>query len=116
MVIFLHSHSYLLAGYPQGSYSHGHRLALPGPARDHARKAPSMAAGGDNQKLVRIFDQAHRSAGLTASAAKCFFGNHGILGDIFAYAALVPRSEVHTSELQSLMRISYTVFCLKKQN
>src|SRR3546814_7388704 len=90
MVIFLHSHSYLLAGYPQGSYSHGHRLALPGPARDHARKAPSMAAGGDNQKLVRIFDQAHRSAGLTASAAKCFFGNHGILGDIFAYAALVP--------------------------
>src|SRR3546814_18693564 len=49
-----------------------------------------MAAGGDNQKLVRIFDQAHRSAGLTASAAKCFFGNHGILGDIFAYAALVP--------------------------
>src|SRR3546814_7512368 len=26
------------------------------------------------------------------------------------------RSEEHTSELQSLMRISYTVFCLKKKN
>src|SRR3546814_5284580 len=26
------------------------------------------------------------------------------------------RSEEHTSELQSLMRISYAVFCLKKQN
>src|SRR3546814_1544434 len=26
------------------------------------------------------------------------------------------RSEVHTSELQSLMRISYAVFCLKKHN
>src|SRR3546814_1455556 len=26
----------------------------------------------------------------------------------------VPRSEEHTSELQSLMRISYAVFCLKK--
>src|SRR3546814_3550192 len=26
-----------------------------------------------------------------------------------------PRSEGHTSELQSLMRISYAVFCLKKQ-
>src|SRR3546814_9889316 len=26
-----------------------------------------------------------------------------------------PRSEEHTSELQSLMRISYDVFCLKKQ-
>src|SRR3546814_2816598 len=29
---------------------------------------------------------------------------------------LGPRSEEHTSELQSLMRISYAVFCLKKQN
>src|SRR3546814_1363202 len=28
---------------------------------------------------------------------------------------LVPRSEEHTSELQSLMRISYAVFCLKKK-
>src|SRR3546814_5965044 len=27
-----------------------------------------------------------------------------------------PRSEEHTSELQSLMRISYDVFCLKKKN
>src|SRR3546814_7490058 len=28
----------------------------------------------------------------------------------------IPRSEEHTSELQSLMRISYAVFCLKKKN
>src|SRR3546814_5522674 len=33
-------------------------------------------------------------------------------GDV---AALVGRSEEHTSELQSLMRISYAVFCLKKK-
>src|SRR3546814_5773478 len=32
------------------------------------------------------------------------------------YLALVSRSEEHTSELQSLMRISYAVFCLKKKN
>src|SRR3546814_9739394 len=32
-----------------------------------------------------------------------------------ARAAWMNRSEEHTSELQSLMRISYTVFCLKKQ-
>src|SRR3546814_3008891 len=31
-------------------------------------------------------------------------------------AAAKPRSEEHTSELQSLMRISYAVFCLKKKN
>src|SRR3546814_3169856 len=29
--------------------------------------------------------------------------------------AIVNRSEEHTSELQSLMRISYAVFCLKKK-
>src|SRR3546814_3440463 len=30
--------------------------------------------------------------------------------------AVSRRSEEHTSELQSLMRISYAVFCLKKKN
>src|SRR3546814_1279633 len=33
-----------------------------------------------------------------------------------ASRALPGRSEEHTSELQSLMRISYAVFCLKKKN
>src|SRR3546814_6082813 len=28
---------------------------------------------------------------------------------------IVPRSEEHTSELQSLMRLSYAVFCLQKK-
>src|SRR3546814_8845768 len=31
-------------------------------------------------------------------------------------SGLAARSEEHTSELQSLMRISYAVFCLKKKN
>src|SRR3546814_10568279 len=31
-------------------------------------------------------------------------------------ASIIRRSEEHTSELQSLMRISYAVFCLKKKN
>src|SRR3546814_9727548 len=35
---------------------------------------------------------------------------------IAAMATLGARSEEHTSELQSLMRISYAVFCLKKKN
>src|SRR3546814_6456133 len=33
-----------------------------------------------------------------------------------AHLALLQRSEEHTSELQSLMRISYAVFCLKQKN
>src|SRR3546814_4690880 len=32
-----------------------------------------------------------------------------------AVAVVIGRSEEHTSELQSLMRISYAVFCLKKK-
>src|SRR3546814_8938188 len=36
-----------------------------------------------------------------------------INGHVYHHAA---RSEEHTSELQSLMRISYAVFCLKKKN
>src|SRR3546814_9453761 len=53
-----------------------------------------------------------------------------VIGDIFRLGArrllgvqsggvrtlLGRRSEEHTSELQSLMRISYAVFCLKKTN
>src|SRR3546814_8823018 len=39
----------------------------------------------------------------------------GVLAIVERHALLVPRSEEHTSELQSLMRISYAVFCLKKK-
>src|SRR3546814_7131391 len=37
------------------------------------------------------------------------------LADPSQYADPLPRSEAHTSELQSLMRNSYAVFCLKKK-
>src|SRR3546814_1610266 len=38
-----------------------------------------------------------------------------LLADAAQSAGKLPRSEEHTSELQSLMRISYAVFCLKKK-
>src|SRR3546814_14024932 len=38
-----------------------------------------------------------------------------LLTDAVEYRGLYQRSEEHTSELQSLMRISYAVFCLKKK-
>src|SRR3546814_1096954 len=45
---------------------------------------------------------------------------HGVVqahaaGQEAAGLGIVDRSEEHTSELQSLMRISYAVFCLKKK-
>src|SRR3546814_2473029 len=48
------------------------------------------------------------------------FANPRQLGVIAAIDLIAPdagylRSEEHTSELQSLMRISYAVFCLKKK-
>src|SRR3546814_9768238 len=40
---------------------------------------------------------------------------HPCVLDAAAVGIPHPRSEEHTSELQSLMRISYAVFCLKKK-
>src|SRR3546814_7573586 len=40
----------------------------------------------------------------------------GVPRDFTALDPREVRSEEHTSELQSLMRISYAVFCLKKKN
>src|SRR3546814_9613841 len=42
-------------------------------------------------------------------------GALGVTGLIAAYFVFPHRSEEHTSELQSLMSISYAVFCLKKK-
>src|SRR3546814_2433302 len=41
---------------------------------------------------------------------------HAAASSTVTTAAFPSRSEEHTSELQSLMRISYAVFCLKKKN
>src|SRR3546814_3625905 len=49
---------------------------------------------------------------MTASADACDQHVYRIFGKVFQDF----RSEEHTSELQSLMRISYAVFCLKKKN
>src|SRR3546814_8100646 len=43
------------------------------------------------------------------------FAQQNDLGLIGAGLGQTPRSEEHTSELQSLMRISYAVFCLKQK-
>src|SRR3546814_6644740 len=45
--------------------------------------------------------------------ARLFFSS---LDTMFVNVDFEGRSEEHTSELQSLMRISYAVFCLKKTN
>src|SRR3546814_9105196 len=80
------------------------------------------AAVGDQRGKVGVgrADDAHRDAAL-AVAAQAFEApglQHPQQLDLPGQrqrADLVERSEEHTSELQSLMRISYAVFCLKKK-
>src|SRR3546814_10628406 len=59
------------------------------------------------------------------AAAKAGVRDPGLIGemlndpeirDILAKGVVGKRSDEHTSELQSLMRISYAVFCLKKKH
>src|SRR3546814_9674580 len=53
----------------------------------------------------------------TRPHATCPFissADHGVL--LRGWTCISRRSEEHTSELQSLMRISYAVFCLKKKH
>src|SRR3546814_4609988 len=54
-------------------------------------------------------------AGVRGSLDPSAGGRHARPAWNLAYRGGQRRSEEHTSELQSLMRISYAVFCLKKK-
>src|SRR3546814_5851910 len=65
------------------------------------------ACGGNSRPDVDIEHAVQTNLGL----AQSYMGK----GDFEAALDKLHRSEEHTSELQSLMRISYAVFCLKKK-
>src|SRR3546814_10913170 len=76
--------------------------------------------------LTALFKVLTTSAGSPAGPIKPFHGSASKPGTFFwpmisifgaplSGEELADRSEEHTSELQSLMRISYAVFCLKKK-
>src|SRR3546814_10579824 len=72
----------------------------PGPCRRRGLRGPMMSS-------VLIIDGSY-----------LFYGSkpHGHMDYAKLKSFLESRSEEHTSELQSLIRISYAVFCLKKKN
>src|SRR3546814_3801948 len=87
-----------------------------------------MAASADPPGLARHYREAARPPmklmSLLSSNARAFtVFLAAVAGDprLFWWFQIGPltlvaiRSEEHTSELQSLMRISYAVFCLKKK-
>src|SRR3546814_7303241 len=63
----------------------------------------------------RPADQPEPITGITAPARPAARPRQPPEGVKTSRKPSVPRSEEHTSELQSLMRISYAVFCLKKK-
>src|SRR3546814_7134762 len=69
--------------------------------------ASSPARAQDGPVVVNCFDEAHETV-KRIPAKDC-------KGRAISAAEAAERSEEHTSELQSLMRISYAVFCLKKK-
>src|SRR3546814_10202908 len=82
-----------------------------------------IAAGKDDQP-ARAHEEVHLAHGEVVEAERklrtdpgigCLFaGKRDVEPDRACADLAGPRSEEHTSELQSLMRISYAVFCLKK--
>src|SRR3546814_4238503 len=67
--------------------------------------AVGQAVGGIEEDTTEIAE----------SAARIDQQCGGFVSTLEAMDGEVARSEEHTSELQSLMRISYAVFCLKKK-
>src|SRR3546814_7633061 len=77
-------------------------------------RAQRFAAGGG--PLGINFDvAAHSSEAVALNSCDVAMDGDGDFAVIWATTWRDYRSEEHTSELQSLMRISYAVFCLKKK-
>src|SRR3546814_2495251 len=74
---------------------------------------------GSHIVVPRLFEGAHayifQSADRRVVFAIPYEADFTLIGTTDVDYSGDPRSEEHTSELQSLMRISYAVFCLKKQ-
>src|SRR3546814_4927444 len=66
-------------------------------------------------RRVPTGDEAAGRAGVGDGAAAQPVGEVQDARLVHRHGAAAARSEEHTSELQSLMRISYAVFCLKKK-
>src|SRR3546814_10902818 len=77
----------------------------------HFAYAPDWLTAPDAPDLSRAMPK--REAGYDDAICKAVFG--GLLPEEGQRTAIVRRSEEPTSELQSLMRTSYAVFCLKQK-
>src|SRR3546814_3886279 len=94
------------------AHCHRHLVEVDAVAREQRRRALGLRVGQPHR--LRRFEPAHLFGECCTVAAADVEQQAFEIGtdlDIHRRA----RSEEHTSELQSLMRISYAVFCLKKK-
>src|SRR3546814_1825434 len=85
--------------------------------REHLEAMPPFIGGGEMIKEVRFDGTVFNDAPRKFEAGTPNIAGFAGLGAAVDYLdALGMRSEEHTSELQSLMRNSYAVFCLKQKN
>src|SRR3546814_2753101 len=97
----------LVAGHPVDVAAHGVDLAVVGEHAERLRQPPGREGVG---RVALVVDREIRDEALVGEVG---IERRDLLGQ--EHALVDDRSEEHTSELQSLMRISYAVFCLKKK-
>src|SRR3546814_4239176 len=83
---------------------------------DEAQRAERLAVGKADGQVVDVHAVDHDAADRGAHRRHRLAGHRAQRRRQKGQAVRAFRSEEHTSELQSLMRISYAVFCLKKKN
>src|SRR3546814_1135171 len=85
-------------------------------ATGRKRSGKRLLTVGTDCALGKKYTALALTRALRASGANADFRASGQTGILIAGSGIaMDRSEEHTSELQSLMRISYAVFCLKKK-
>src|SRR3546814_8940054 len=86
-------------------------------AGDVAHFAPGEALTRNGFEILLPLASLFALALVASFAGPAMLGSLGWRGKAMEFKGnRINRSEEHTSELQSLMRISYAVFCLKKKN
>src|SRR3546814_1280358 len=88
-----------------------------GDRRRHRRIAQAQLSSlelGTRLCNIRLRRSETRHSGVIFLLAYCLARDQPLI-PIHVLLGICRRSEEHTSELQSLMRISYAVFCLKKK-
>src|SRR3546814_6485912 len=83
-------------------------------------QAPGFIAASSSAPIIALVSPVDGAARMTQSNSESRARQRSVVSVSSRPDRVTPvtatRSEEHTSELQSLMRISYAVFCLKKKN